>query len=114
MRQAGILAAAGIVALETMVDRLAEDHSRAKKIAEKLGNIRGLHLDNGIPPTNMVFISLDDSIKHNSSEVAAFLQQEGILVSTVGDRRFRLVTHYWINNTDVDILAPAFQRALAS
>lgn len=113
MRQAGILAAAGIVALETMVDRLTEDHSRAKKIAEKLGNICGLHLDNGIPPTNMVFISLDDSIKHTSSEVAAFLKREGILVSTVGERRFRLVTHYWINDNDIDILAPAFQRALA-
>lgn len=114
MRQAGILAAAGIVALETMIDRLAEDHSRARKIAEKLGVLNGLHIDNGIPPSNMVFISLDENIKHNSSEIAAFLKNEGILVSTVSDRRFRLVTHYWIKDNDLEILAPAFQRALAS
>jgi threonine aldolase len=113
MRQAGVLAAAGIIAIETMVDRLAEDHSRAKRLAEKLVNVRGLHLDNGIPPTNMVFISLDDHIKLKSSEVAGLLKQEGILVSTVGERRFRLVTHYWINDEDINLLAPAFERALA-
>jgi threonine aldolase len=114
MRQAGILAAAGIVALETMIDRLAEDHFHAKKIAEKLGAIYGLHIDGGIPPSNMIFISLDDKVKHKSAEIAAFLKHEGILVSTVGERRFRLVTHYWIKENDLDLLAPAFQRALTS
>jgi threonine aldolase len=58
MRQAGILAAAGIIALEKMVDRLGEDHIRAKKLADGLRLIPGLVLDAGTPATNMVFLSL--------------------------------------------------------
>ena len=55
MRQAGILAAAGIVALETMVERLADDHRRARMLAEGLKEIPGIVLDPGTPYTNMVF-----------------------------------------------------------
>ncbi len=63
MRQAGVLAAAGIISLETMVDRLGQDHLRAKRLAQGLSGISGLILDPGSPYTNMVFMTLDDDIK---------------------------------------------------
>jgi threonine aldolase len=61
MRQAGILAAAGIVALEQVAPRLGEDHLRAQKLAEGLRKNRGLVLDKGTPATNMIFMNLSNS-----------------------------------------------------
>ena len=98
MRQAGILAAAGIVALETMIERLAEDHARAKQLALGLSNIPGLVLDPGTPYTNMIFISLKNEIPLGASEVAGQLKERGVRVGVVTARRFRLVTHYWIDD----------------
>ncbi len=113
MRQAGILAAAGIVALEQMVDRLAEDHVRARQLAENLAAVPDLHLDVETPPTNMVFLSLGDGISLTAGQVAERLARLGILVGVVSERRFRLVTHYWIGDDDIGSVAPAFQRAFA-
>jgi threonine aldolase len=113
MRQAGVLAAAGIVALEQMVDRLVEDHARARKLAENLAAVPGLCLDVGFPPTNMVFLSLGNGVSLTAEQVVERLARVGILVSAVSARRFRLVTHYWIGDDDVARVAPAFQRALA-
>lgn len=59
MRQVGVLAAAGIVALETMIDRLAEDHARAKRLAQKLEGAPGLKIEPGSPATNMIFAQLE-------------------------------------------------------
>ncbi len=73
MRQAGILAAAGIVALETMIDRLAEDHRRARMLAEGLVRLPGIRLPMGMPATNMVFISLDESLPIDAPAFAARL-----------------------------------------
>lgn len=61
MRQAGVLAAAGIVALEKMVDRLVDDHKRAMLLAQGLEKIPGLRLDYGLPSSNMVFFSLEEA-----------------------------------------------------
>lgn len=84
MRQAGILAAAGIVALETMVERLSEDHFRARRMAQGLGSIPGLLMDEGTPYTNMIFCELSEAVPLNTSQVAAALKQRGILVSEIG------------------------------
>jgi threonine aldolase len=102
MRQAGILAAAGIVALETMVDRLVEDHHRAKNLAQGLSGLNWLELDPGTPQTNMIFMALEDSFPIDAKEVAGELSQMGVRVGVVGRRRFRLVTHYWINDSSVE------------
>jgi len=113
MRQAGILAAAGIVALEEMVDRLVEDHQRARRLAEGLEGIAGIQPDTRMPPTNMVYATLDESVHLSSADVAKKMMALGVGVGLDGPRRFRLVTHYWIDDTGIDIALQAFQQVLS-
>lgn len=110
MRQAGILAAAGIIALEVMVDRLEEDHQRAKQLAQRLASLPGLSLDNGLPATNMIFLKLDGEALPNASQLSRDLAELGVLVGVVGPRKLRLVTHYWIRDDDLDPVVKAFNR----
>jgi threonine aldolase len=111
MRQAGVLAAAGIVALETMVERLPEDHRRARKLANGLAAVPGIHLDVARPPTNMVFVTLDEALPA-ASVVAQRLLAYGIKVGAVGPHRLRMVTHYWVNDEGIDRTIAAFGRVL--
>jgi len=112
MRQAGILAAAGIVALEKVVHRLGEDHVRASKLAEGLSQNRGVVLDEGTPATNMIFMNLSQEIGMNAPEVAENMMDYGILAGIAGKRRFRLVTHYWIDDEAVEKTIEAFSALL--
>jgi threonine aldolase len=112
MRQAGILAAAGIVALETMVERLGEDHQRARLLAQGLSKIPGLNLDPHTPQTNMVFLSLDGKVPFNSQQVISHLAENKVLVGVAGSRRFRLVTHYWIDDQGIQRAIDAFKSLL--
>jgi threonine aldolase len=112
MRQAGILAAAGIVALEEMVDRLAEDHARARYMAEGLSEIPGILLDPGSPATNMIFFTLADSVKLTTVQIEKKMEECGILTNASGPRRFRLVTHVWIDDAGVDQTVAAFREVL--
>lgn len=98
MRQAGIIAAAGIVALETMIDRLAEDQDNARLLAQGLAAIPGLRL---VPPqvdSNMVFFTLDGV---NPFELAGRLSQAKVLCLAEAGR-VRLVTHYGIERADIE------------
>ncbi|HCS38523.1 MAG TPA: low-specificity L-threonine aldolase [Anaerolineaceae bacterium] len=113
MRQAGILAAAGLVALENMVDRLAEDHRRAGELAHGLAKLEGIHFEMGLPQTNMVFPSLGSDVKFKAAELAKKLASEGIKVSAVADRRLRLVTHAWIDDAAVEQTLETFKKVLA-
>jgi threonine aldolase len=110
MRQAGILAAAGIVALETMIDRLSEDHVRAERLAQGLSAISTIVLDPGTPNTNMVFISLSEDFPLNASQVRDRLLKLGVQVGVTGPRRFRLVTHYWIDDEGIEQAVSAFTK----
>jgi threonine aldolase len=112
MRQAGVLAAAGIVALETMVERLGEDHARAHRLAQGLSSVPGLILDAGTPHTNMVYLSLDETIPLSAEQVVERLAERGVKVGAVGPRQFRLVTHYWIDDEAVDYAIEAFGQVL--
>jgi len=113
MRQAGVIAAAGIVALEHMVDRLQDDHQRAKRLAHGLAAIPGLLVDPGSPLTNMVFLNLEPETAPLSAEtLAERLAAQGVLVGAAGERRFRLVTHYWIDDSDIHQAISAFSAAL--
>jgi threonine aldolase len=113
MRQAGILAAAGIIALETMVDRLVEDHERAKLLANNLAEISGIIPDTNHPPTNMVFVSLADTVSQNASQIKVKLAEHKILIGVIGERRFRMVTHYEVDDKGIDQVVNAFRMVLA-
>jgi len=110
MRQAGILAAAGIIALETMVERLAEDHKRAHFLAQGLSFLPWLVLDVGTPHTNMIFMSLADAFPADAKQLAEEMSKLGVRVGVVGKRRFRLVTHYWIDDSAIGKALLAFQE----
>lgn len=113
MRQAGILAAAGILALESMVDRLAEDHARARRLAEGLSRIPGLVLEPGTPFTNMVFVQLAPETAPLTVEVVTKrLAERGVLVGDVGRMRFRMVLHYWVDDAGVERTIQAFAASL--
>ena len=110
MRQAGILAAAGIVALETMTERLVEDHKRARYLVQGLSFLPWLVMDSGTPYTNMIFMSLSGSFPLDAKEVATELSKMDLRVGVVGKRRFRLVTHCWIDDEAVEKAILAFQE----
>ena len=114
MRQAGVLAAAGIIALETIANRLDEDHIRAQRLAEGLSEIPGIVLDPGTPFTNMIFCSLGEDVPLDSGQVGALLAEHKVRVGIVGPRHFRIVTHYWIRDAEVEQAIAAFKEVLAN
>jgi threonine aldolase len=100
MRQAGVIAAAGIVALETMVERLAEDHKNARRLAQGLTNIEGITLAQDDIPTNIVMFDLSPELS-----VAGFfegLERAGVKVGLRDGRPFRAVTHCMVSSSDID------------
>lgn len=100
MRQAGIIAAAGIVALSEMVDRLAEDHQTARMLAEGLAELPGIQIDLDTVQTNIVIFAAETRRPEGSS-FAQVLAQEGVKIGDIGGGRFRAVTHYGISQTDI-------------
>jgi threonine aldolase len=101
MRQAGIIAAAGIVALNEMVERLADDHENAKKLALGIADIEGLSVDPGHIKSNIVYFEVSTK-KTNSEQLVTALDSEGVRVLPVGSDRIRAVTHYHISSDDID------------
>lgn len=112
MRQAGVLAAAGLVALDEMIDRLADDHVHARCLAEELANIPGIVVAPDKVQTNMVFFGLGDEIGLSREEVIARLQQDNVWLDTHGPREFRAVTHYWIGMDEVAFFVDRLRAAL--
>lgn len=110
MRQAGIIAAAGIVALETMIERLADDHANAKRLAEGLAVIPGVALAPDRVQTNIVFFDLQNGM--TAQQLAERVAHDGVLIGVAGERRIRVVTHYGIERADVDATNAAIKRAL--
>ncbi len=106
MRQAGIIAAAGIIALEEMVERLAEDHDNAQRLAMGLKDIHGLEVNLDDVQTNMVFVDFNMARK---DQVVADLKAEGIIVGFQGEH-MRLVLHKDVNTQDVERVVDAFTR----
>jgi len=100
MRQAGIIAAAGIVALETMVDRLAEDHASARRLAQGLAGIEGITLAQDDIPTNIVMFHLSPEL--SVVEFVEGLERAGVKIGLRDGRPFRAVTHRMISSSDID------------
>ncbi|TES89117.1 MAG: low-specificity L-threonine aldolase [Dehalococcoidia bacterium] len=100
MRQAGVIAAAGIVALETMVERLAEDHNNARRLAQGLTNIEGITLAQDDIPTNIVMFDLSPEL--SVAEFFKSLERAGVKVGLRDGRPFRAVTHRMVSSSDID------------
>ncbi len=113
MRQAGILAAAGLVALDTMVDRLAEDHANARVLAEGLASVDGVRVDLETVQTNMVLFEVVDPAWDAAGLVAA-LAGAGVLCSAFGPRQVRLVTHCDVSGQAVQAALDRIGRVLAA
>ena len=112
MRQVGIVAAAGIISLEKMTRRLADDHARARKLADGLKQVQGLLIDEGLPYSNMVYLNLTNDVKTDTKTITERMLKLGILLDPDNARRFRLVTHYWIDDSAVEKTIKAFKTVL--
>ena len=114
MRQAGILAAAGIIALQEQTVRLAEDHARAQKIAWELAKIPGIIIKPDQIEINMVFFSWppakDPKTAANTVEI---FKKRNIAISLRGGGLFRFATHYWIGDAELDAILAACREAFA-
>ncbi len=115
MRQAGIIAAAGLVALEEVLPKLAEDNRRARRLARGLASLPKVELDAETVETNIVFFKLKAGTPLDASCLAAGLADAGVLCHPLGGDSIRMVTHYHISDDDVDrtieITAKALRRA---
>ena len=111
MRQAGVLAAAGIVALNEMVDRLADDHANARKLADGLAEIPGLSIDPALIKTDIVYFEVkrDDM---TVAELVKRLEDQDVRMLPVGPGRIRAVTHYHITPDDIDYALGAFSKVM--
>ena len=98
MRQVGVLAGAGLVALDTMVDRLAEDHANARTLAEGLAELPGVRCDLSRVQTNLVYFDLD---RMTAPEFVEACRKRGLLSDWAGTTRMRFVTHYGVDAADV-------------
>jgi threonine aldolase len=108
MRQVGLIAAAGLYALENHMPLIKEDHRRAVDLTQSLGEIDGLILMDEIPPSNMVYVRLQDQSPYSIDEVVEKLREKGILVGRESEHQIRLVTHLWISDEDVRKVVQSF------
>jgi threonine aldolase len=111
MRQAGVLAAAGLVALEEMAGRLVEDHARARRLAERLGAVPGLRVDAQRVETNILMVEVEHP-KWDAPRFADALRAEGVLCLPMDRARVRMVTHYDVDDAGVERAAGAAERIL--
>ncbi|MEJ2557542.1 MAG: low-specificity L-threonine aldolase [Anaerolineae bacterium] len=112
MRQAGIIAAAGIVALEQMVDRLADDHANAHRLAEGLADTPGIILDPGQVQTNIVIFEMQEGALE-PSEFCRRLANYDVKMSPIEGRQIRAVTHHGIEATHVEQVLDAVAEVMA-
>jgi threonine aldolase len=106
MRQAGILAAAALVALDEMMERLIEDHANAKLLARGLAAMPGIALDAAGVETNIVYFDVA-APGWTAGQVSAALAERGVLINATGGRRLRAVTNYHVTQGDVEVVVAA-------
>lgn len=111
MRQAGILAAAGIVSLTEMVDRLKDDHWNARIFAEGLAELKGIAIDPGFVKTNLVFFEIRRP-DITAEELALQLENYGVCLLATGPRQLRAVTHYHVTSEDIEYALIMFRKVL--
>jgi threonine aldolase len=109
MRQAGILAAAGLIALEEMPRRLHEDHANARLLAEAVAQVEGVEIDLATVQTNIVIFTLKDG---GAAEFVAALKQRGVASSAIGTHQVRFVTHFDVSREECEQAARASVEVL--
>jgi threonine aldolase len=109
-RQAGILAAAGIYALENLIDRLAEDHEKARELAIYLKNL-GFGIEETQVQTNILLVNISH-LANNAYELSERMKANGILIKPIDQNTFRLVTHQDISTSDIATTVDAFTMVL--
>ncbi len=107
MRQAGIIAAAGVYALTHNIERLADDHANARRLAEQLAGVRGISLDPERVKTNIVIFEVAEA-----ERLAARLEEKGVILTVLGPTTLRAVTHLDVNRAQVDAAARTIREAL--
>jgi threonine aldolase len=111
MRQAGVLAAAGLVALEETPKKLTEDHSNARRLADGLAEIKGIDIDPEKVVTNIVIFDVAGT-GLGASEISARLVKRGVLASGFGSA-IRMVTHYDVSRQDIDTALDALRAVIS-
>lgn len=114
MRQAGVIAAAGIIAIRDMSKRLHEDHARAKLLATQLATIPGIRIAPDRVYSNLVFFGLEDDVTLTASEVKNRLaEQFNVWIGARSARDFRAVLHYWIGQPEIETLVDGLRDILS-
>lgn len=113
LRQAGIVAAAAIYALESHVDRLAEDHDNAKQMATLLAEVDGIHADADLTESNLVFFEVDAELG-TAVQLAAALKQRGVQIGPMGGQKMRAATHLDVSQDDVVAAVAAIRDCIAA
>ncbi len=113
MRQAGVIAAAGIVALTEMVDRLAEDHANARRLAEGIASLPGIVLDPATVQTNIVIFALQRP-DLSPQQLTARLHEQSVWLFAIGGQRLRAVTNYHVTAQDIELAIDAFASILSA
>jgi len=111
MRQVGVLAAAGLIALDSMVDRLAEDHANARTLAEGLAELPGVTCDVSRVQTNLVYFDL---ARIRSDAFVEECRKRGVLSDSAGTRRMRFVTHFGVDAADVQTTLKVCEEVLSA
>jgi threonine aldolase len=106
-----VIAAAGLVGLREMVDRIPEDHANARKLAEGLADMPGMYVDLETVQTNLVFADLAQEL--DGPELGARLEADGVRINVFGPDRIRFALHYEITSSDVDRVLGTVQRSVA-
>jgi threonine aldolase len=113
MRQAGIIAAAGIVALDRMIDRLADDHKNAQRLAQGISQIDGLSIEPAKVQSNILYFSLADE-RINQEKFLDALAEKGIRFLSTAKSTFRMVTHYGIEADDIEATISSLKQIMKS
>ncbi|HKF70764.1 MAG TPA: GntG family PLP-dependent aldolase [Stellaceae bacterium] len=112
MRQAGIIAAAGIYALEHHVDRLSVDHENAQRLAQGLANLRGIAIDPTRVETNLVFFDVKPEAGWSAPDLVRAAKEQGVEIGAFGPTRIRAVTHLDVSREEIDIAISVIERLL--
>jgi threonine aldolase len=112
MRQVGVLAAAGLVALDEVLPLLTEDNRRARRLGERLADVPGIDLDPATVETNIVCFGFTEDAELTAAELAEALAAEGVLVHALGRDSVRMVTHYHISDEDIVAAGDAVAKAM--